>query len=63
MVRETCVDREIDFGILTFLLTDEQKDSLQVRLKNGEWIAANPIPVCLALTFGMKKGELSVNTR
>lgn len=35
-----------DFGILTFLLTDEHKGSLKVLAPNGEdWIAADPIPV------------------
>lgn len=34
-----------DFGILTLLLTDPQKGSLQVRSKSGDWIAADPIPV------------------
>ena len=35
-----------DFGILTFLLTDEHKGSLKVLAPNGEdWISADPIPV------------------
>jgi isopenicillin N synthase-like dioxygenase len=35
-----------DFGILTFLLTDEHKGSLKVLAPNGQdWISADPIPV------------------
>ena len=35
-----------DFGILTFLLTDEHKGSLKVLAPNGEdWISADPVPV------------------
>jgi isopenicillin N synthase-like dioxygenase len=41
----------IDFGILTFLLTDSQKDSLQVLLRTGEWISADPIPVSCPQTM------------
>lgn len=37
-----------DFGILTFLLTDEHKGSLKVLAPNGEdWISADPVPVGL----------------
>ena len=37
-----------DFGILTFLLTDEHKGSLKVLAPNGEdWMSADPIPVRL----------------
>lgn len=35
----------VDFGILTFLLTDSCKKSLQVLSKTGEWIWADPIEV------------------
>ncbi|KAH0418320.1 oxoglutarate 3-dioxygenase, partial [Aureobasidium melanogenum] len=35
-----------DFGILTFLLTDEHKGSLKVLAPDGkDWISADPIPV------------------
>jgi isopenicillin N synthase-like dioxygenase len=35
-----------DFGILTFLLTDEHKGSLKVLAPNGEdWLSADPVPV------------------
>lgn len=35
-----------DFGILTFLLTDEHKGSLKVLAPNGEdWFSADPVPV------------------
>lgn len=36
-----------DFGILTFLLTDPTKNSLQVLDKTGEWTYADPIEVSL----------------
>jgi isopenicillin N synthase-like dioxygenase len=37
-----------DFGILTFLLTDEHKGSLKVLASNGDdWISADPVPVGL----------------
>jgi isopenicillin N synthase-like dioxygenase len=35
----------LDFGILTFLLTDSTKQSLQVLDKTGEWLWADPIEV------------------
>lgn len=38
-------DNSTDFGILTFLLTDSCKQSLQVLSKTGEWIWADPIEV------------------
>lgn len=42
----TCLADEVeDFGILTFLMSDPQQDSLQVRAKSGAWISADPIPV------------------
>lgn len=41
-----------DFGILTFLLTDEHKGSLKVLAPNGEdWMSADPIPVRLSTFF------------
>lgn len=49
-------DLKTDFGILTFLLTDSQKGSLQVLSKTGEWIPADPIPVSdRYLTFQFEK--------
>jgi isopenicillin N synthase-like dioxygenase len=37
-----------DFGILTFLLTDEHKGSLKVLAPNEEdWLSADPVPVSL----------------
>lgn len=48
----------LDFGILTFLLTDSTKQSLQVLNKSGEWIYADPIEVKLTqnqtVTFGIR---------
>ncbi|CZR66951.1 uncharacterized protein PAC_16850 [Phialocephala subalpina] len=41
-----------DFGILTFLLTDPQKDSLQVLSKDGSWEAADPIPNTFLCNIG-----------
>lgn len=35
----------LDFGILTFLMTDSTKNSLQVLDKTGEWIWADPVEV------------------
>ncbi|KAK1807576.1 hypothetical protein LTR12_018079 [Friedmanniomyces endolithicus] len=37
------IGEHTDFGILTFLLTDSTKNSLQVRSKTGEWMHADPI--------------------
>lgn len=39
------IGEHTDFGILTFLLTDSTKKSLQVLSKTGEWIWADPIEV------------------
>ncbi|KAI9729230.1 MAG: hypothetical protein M1834_007022 [Cirrosporium novae-zelandiae] len=41
-----------DFGILTFLLTDSEKGSLQVLSKGGEWIPADPIEGCFLCNIG-----------
>ncbi|THZ71284.1 oxoglutarate 3-dioxygenase [Aureobasidium pullulans] len=42
-----------DFGILTFLLTDEHKGSLKVLAPNGEdWMSADPIPGTLICNIG-----------
>ncbi|KAH0366640.1 oxoglutarate 3-dioxygenase, partial [Aureobasidium melanogenum] len=42
-----------DFGILTFLLTDEHKGSLKVLAPDGEdWISADPIPGTLICNIG-----------
>ncbi|KUJ17103.1 Clavaminate synthase-like protein [Mollisia scopiformis] len=41
-----------DFGILTFLLTDPQKDSLLVLSKDGNWEPADPIPNCFLCNIG-----------
>lgn len=40
-----------DFGVLTFLLQDNN-GGLQVRLRSGEWIAAPPIPGTLVCNIG-----------
>ncbi|KAF2110459.1 oxoglutarate 3-dioxygenase [Lophiotrema nucula] len=39
------IGEHTDYGILTFLLTDATKQSLQVLSKSGEWIWADPIEV------------------
>jgi isopenicillin N synthase-like dioxygenase len=41
---------ELDFGILTFLLTDPTPGALQVLGKDGEWMDADPIEVSFALS-------------
>jgi len=46
------IGQHTDFGILTFLMSDNQKDSLQVLSKSGEWIPADPIPGCLLCNIG-----------
>ncbi|KAH6710680.1 hypothetical protein BKA61DRAFT_658553 [Leptodontidium sp. MPI-SDFR-AT-0119] len=46
------IGNHTDFGILTFLLTDSQKDSLQVLSKTGEWVPADPIPGCYVVICG-----------
>ena len=40
-----------DFGVLTFLLQDDN-GGLQVRARNGEWIEAPPIPGTLVCNIG-----------
>lgn len=45
-------DKTVDFGILTFLLTDPTKQSLQVLGKNGDWIWADPIEASRSPTPG-----------
>ncbi|KAK6071576.1 2OG-Fe(II)oxygenase superfamily protein [Seiridium cupressi] len=42
----------IDFGILTFLLTDSTKNSLQVLDKTGEWTWVDPIEGCYVCNIG-----------
>ena len=44
------IGEHTDFGILTFLLTDSCKQSLQVLNKTGEWVWADPIPVSLTMS-------------
>ncbi|KAI1611909.1 oxoglutarate 3-dioxygenase [Exophiala viscosa] len=46
------IGEHTDFGILTLLLTDPQKNSLQVWSKSGEWMAADPIPGCFVINLG-----------
>ncbi|KAH0285655.1 oxoglutarate 3-dioxygenase [Aureobasidium namibiae CBS 147.97] len=42
-----------DFGILTFLLTDDHKGSLKVLAPNGEdWLSADPVPGALICNIG-----------
>ncbi|KAH9224955.1 hypothetical protein DL95DRAFT_259433, partial [Leptodontidium sp. 2 PMI_412] len=42
----------VDFGILTFLLTASQKDSLQVLSKTGEWYVLSPHSGCYVVNLG-----------
>ncbi|KAH8881497.1 oxoglutarate 3-dioxygenase [Thozetella sp. PMI_491] len=46
------IGQHTDFGILTFLLTDSTKESLQVLSKSGEWIWADPIEGCYVCNIG-----------
>ncbi|KKY16292.1 putativeoxoglutarate 3-dioxygenase [Phaeomoniella chlamydospora] len=46
------IGQHTDFGILTMLLTDPQKNSLQVLSKSGDWVPADPIPGCLTCNIG-----------
>ncbi|EOO03838.1 putative clavaminate synthase-like protein [Phaeoacremonium minimum UCRPA7] len=46
------IGEHTDFGILTFLLTDPTKNSLQVLSKTGEWIYADPIEGCYLCNIG-----------
>jgi isopenicillin N synthase-like dioxygenase len=41
-----------DYGCVTLLLADETKGALQVRMKNGEWINADPIPGAFVVNIG-----------
>lgn len=51
-----------DFGILTFLLTDSTKNSLQVLDKSGEWIWADPIEVIDTTTpFYIRNKIIAIN--
>ncbi|KAF1993572.1 Clavaminate synthase-like protein [Amniculicola lignicola CBS 123094] len=46
-----------NFGILTFLLTDSTKHSLQVLSKTGEWIWADPVEGCYVCNIGDMRSE------
>lgn len=46
------IGEHTDFGILTFLMSDNQKESLQVLSKAGKWMPADPIPGCLLCNIG-----------
>ncbi|TKA80917.1 hypothetical protein B0A55_01659 [Friedmanniomyces simplex] len=46
------IGEHTDFGILTFLLTDATKQSLQVRSKTGEWIYTDPMEGCFLCNLG-----------
>jgi len=41
-----------DFGILTFLMSNAVRDSLQVLDKSGEWIPADPKEGCFLVNIG-----------
>ncbi|KAK0284693.1 hypothetical protein LTR91_011080 [Friedmanniomyces endolithicus] len=46
------IGEHTDFGILTFLLADSTKGSLQVRSKTGEWMRADPIEGAFLCNLG-----------
>ncbi|KAK1085773.1 hypothetical protein LTR48_004230 [Friedmanniomyces endolithicus] len=46
------IGEHTDFGILTFLLADSTKHSLQVRSKTGDWISADPIEGAFLCNLG-----------
>ncbi|KAK0968850.1 hypothetical protein LTR91_016576 [Friedmanniomyces endolithicus] len=46
------IGEHTDFGILTFLLADSTKGSLQVRSKTGEWMHADPIEGAFLCNLG-----------
>ncbi|EFX05092.1 oxoglutarate 3-dioxygenase [Grosmannia clavigera kw1407] len=53
--RETAnagIGEHTDFGLLTFLLTDSTKKSLQVLSKDGKWVWADPIEGCYLCNIG-----------
>ena len=50
-----------DFGILTFLLSDETPKALQVLSKSGEWIWADPIEGCYVCNIGDMLSEWTRN--
>ncbi|KAE9970014.1 hypothetical protein EG328_006521 [Venturia inaequalis] len=41
-----------DYGCVTLLLTDSTKGALQVQLKDGSWINADPIPDAFVVNIG-----------
>ncbi|KAF2727114.1 oxoglutarate 3-dioxygenase [Polyplosphaeria fusca] len=51
------IGEHTDFGILTFLLADSTKQSLQVLSKSGEWIWADPIDGCYVCNIGDMMSE------
>ncbi|KAI1394638.1 oxoglutarate 3-dioxygenase [Hypoxylon fuscum] len=55
------IGQHTDFGILTFLLTDSTKNSLQVLDKTGEWIWADPIEGCYVCNIGDMLSEWTRN--
>ncbi|TKA25037.1 hypothetical protein B0A54_17455 [Friedmanniomyces endolithicus] len=49
---KTGIGEHTDFGILTFLLADSTKGSLQVRSKGNEWLSADPIEGAFLCNLG-----------
>jgi isopenicillin N synthase-like dioxygenase len=41
-----------DYGCVTLLLADDTKGALQVQMKDGSWIEANPIPGAFVVNIG-----------
>ncbi|KAK5685394.1 hypothetical protein LTS10_003472 [Elasticomyces elasticus] len=46
------IGEHTDYGILTFLLTDATKQSLQVQGMDGKWVYADPIEGCFLCNIG-----------
>ncbi|KAF2653197.1 oxoglutarate 3-dioxygenase [Lophiostoma macrostomum CBS 122681] len=55
------IGEHTDFGILTFLLTDSTKNSLQVLSKSGDWIWVDPVDGCFVCNIGDMLAEWTRN--
>lgn len=55
------IGQHTDFGILTFLLSDQTPKALQVLSKSGEWIWADPIEGCYVCNIGDMLSEWTRN--
>jgi isopenicillin N synthase-like dioxygenase len=53
-VNERCIRliKSADYGCVTLLLSDSTPNALQVQLKDGSWLTANPIPGAFVINIG-----------